>query len=251
MKLQIASDLHLDMRRNYLLPKLDSDVIILAGDISLGYRGLKYAVSLSHFHKKEVIYVAGNHEFYRQDYHELIQSMREYAEGYEHVHFLERDEIVIDGTRFLGTTLWTDYLGDKSEHQEINQAIVGASLNDHRLIRNGDRSFSVDDAYEEHLISKKWLKEKLGEKFKGKTVVVTHHAPSQDCQHPDYDYSPISTGFQSSLDELVELADVWVFGHTHASLDIRMGKCRLISNQLGYPHEMMPVAFNPDLVVEL
>lgn len=251
MKLQIASDLHLEMHRNYLLPKLDSDVIILAGDVSLGYLGLKYAVSLSHFHEKEVIYVAGNHEFYRHDYHELIQSMREYADGYEHVHFLERDEVVIGNTRFLGTTFWTDYLGDKSDHQEINMAIVGASLNDHRLIRNGERTFSVEDAYEQHCLSKKWLISKLSKSFDGKTVVVTHHGPSLACQHPDFGYSPVATGFLSNLDELVEQADLWVFGHTHANLDIQIGKCRLISNQLGYPHEMLPVAFNPDLVVEL
>ena len=151
----------------------------------------------------------------------------------------------------MGTTLWTDYLGDKSEDQDINMAIAGASLNDHRLIRNGDRSFSVEDAYEQHLLSKEWLTSALEQSFEGKTVVVSHHGPSLSCQHPSFSYSPIATGFLSSLNELVELADVWVFGHTHANLDIKVGKCRLISNQLGYPHEMMPVDFNPDLLVDV
>jgi predicted phosphodiesterase len=251
MKIQICSDLHLEMRSDYQLKLTDSDIIILAGDIAVGLDGLKFAISQSQLHNKKVIYLAGNHEFYHHDYSELLTAIRELAKQYEQVHFLELDELIIDDVRFLGTTLWTDYLGNGSDSRELNMSAVESALNDHRLIRNTYRHFTTEDALTLNKAAKKWLTHKLAEPFSGKTVVITHHAPSLICQHPHFQYSPIATGFLSDMDGLVAKADMWVFGHTHANVDTHIGKCRLISNQAGYPMERVPVAFKPEWVIEL
>lgn len=251
MKIQFCSDIHLEMRNNFILPKTDSDVIVLAGDISTGLRGLEFAENQSHCHGKPVIYVAGNHEYYYHDLPTLLTEMRSFADKHTDVYFLENDEVIIEDVRFLGTTLWTDYLGNSTQSQEANMAVINANLTDHRVIRNGDRHFLPDDALEIHLASKEWLTEKLAEQFDGKIVVITHHGPSLKCQHQFYDYSAIATGFWSDMDDLVAKSDVWIFGHTHSCLDVKIGSCRLVSNQAGYPREDMPVSFRPDWIIEL
>lgn len=130
-------------------------------------------------------------------------------------------------------------------------AVIEVSLNDHILIRKGDKRFSPDDALSLHLEAKAWLTTKLDENFDGKTVVVTHHAPSLVAQHLDYDYSPMSAGFLSEMDDLVSKADLWIYGHSHSNIDTMIGKCRLVSNQTGYQYEDIPVPFNPDWVIDL
>jgi len=248
MKVQLFSDLHLELQGFYFIEEKDSDVIVLAGDIAVGLNGIKWAIEVCEQHKKPVIYVAGNHEFYHHDYIELLAEMRELAESCPQLHFLEQDEVVIDGTRFLGTTMWTDYLGDRKTTQEFNMLELGMNLNDHWLIRLQKAFFEPKDALAIHNRSVDWLKKKLSTPFDGRTVVVTHHGPSLTCAHRDYGINHISTGFLSDLDYLVEQADLWCFGHSHSNLDTKIGKCRLISNQKGYPRERLPVPFDAHLI---
>lgn len=251
MKIQLYSDLHLEMMGFYFIPQTDADVIVLAGDIGVGLDGIEWAIDLSEKHECPVIYVAGNHEFYKHDYHELLLEMRKLAAKCKNVYLLEKDEVVINGVRFLGTTLWTNYLAVTGVSQAGTMFKVGRALNDHRLIRFNDDYFKPSDALMLNEESVAWLEEKLAVPFDGKTVVVTHHGPSLKCAHPSYAIDEISAGFVSYLDHLVVQANVWCFGHTHSSLDTTVGKCRLISNQKGYPREMMPVAFNEDLLIDV
>ncbi|WP_273150756.1 metallophosphoesterase [Methylophaga thiooxydans] len=252
MKIQLHSDIHIEGRAGFAIPQMRSDVIILAGDIDVGMKGLRWAQHLTRIHDKPVIYIAGNHEFYRHDYHQLLEEMRRYASEYENLFFLEKEEVVINGVRFLGTTLWTNYYHEMGVVQrDKNMTVLNDTLNDHRLIKVGDVRFSAKNAYREHEIAANWLRIKLNEHFKGKTVVVTHHAPSKKCNHPVYGENPLSPGFVSNLEDLVKMADLWCYGHTHASLDINIGKCRLISNQPGYQRERSPTPYDEDLAIEL
>lgn len=48
--------------------------------------------------------------------------------------------------------------------------------------------------------------------------------------------------------------DVWCHGHTHTNNDFRVeGRCRVISNQLGYPGERgrPEIGFRPELIIAL
>ena len=74
MKLQILSDLHIEFAP-YEIVETDADVVILAGDIHLGDRGFKWAKE--NIRNKEVIYVLGNHEFYREATPRLFEKLKE------------------------------------------------------------------------------------------------------------------------------------------------------------------------------
>lgn len=110
MKIQLASDLHLEFLERKLpgerlvLPSPDADVLVLAGDIAQGTRAIELFADVA----VPVIYVAGNHEFYGREWGPTRAELRAAARG-TNVHFLDDDEVVVAGVRFLGSTLWTDF----------------------------------------------------------------------------------------------------------------------------------------------
>ena len=105
MKLHILSDLHLEFDP-FPMPSTDADIVVLAGDIDLGTGGLAWAMNAI---RKPVIYVPGNHEFYFRHMNKTAIEMREIAAGSGNIHLLDNDEVIIDGVRFLGCTLWTNF----------------------------------------------------------------------------------------------------------------------------------------------
>jgi len=124
VRLQIYSDLHLE--RGAVAPEVgDADVIVLAGDIHTGTRGIDWAKTLD----KPVIYVAGNHEFWGEDYGDHLEALRQAAAG-SAVHFLENEAVIVQGVRFLGCTLWTDYANGHDAMVDF-----GHWMNDHQEIR--------------------------------------------------------------------------------------------------------------------
>ena len=143
MKIHILSDLHIEFA-DYEIQVLDADVIILAGDIQNGMKGLKWATKLLNDTEAHIIYIAGNHEFYRQEIIGLRNAMRFYCtqlmanEAQQRLHFLDDDELIIDSVRFLGATLWTDFklFGDDMRKECM---LAGEQrLNDFKLILNVD-----------------------------------------------------------------------------------------------------------------
>lgn len=251
MKIQLLSDLHREMDPSFSIPNTEADVIILAGDIDVGTKGIEWAISEALRLNKLVLYIAGNHEYYRHDYFSLQDQLRELAAGCPLVHFLECDEIIIGDVRFLGATLWTDYASTRLSEQAENMRLLGSILRDHIVISMADEAFTPADALALHKKAKSWLTEKLDTSFFGKTVVVTHHGPSIMCAHPHFGNNKTASGFISNLANLVKKADVWCYGHTHSSLDRKLGDCRLVSNQKGYPKEPIPGGFQTDFVIEV
>lgn len=253
MNIQPLSDLHLEMIKNtFSIPASDADVIVLAGDIHQGIRGVEWAAGEARRLQKPIVYVPGNHEHYRQEYHANMAAMRAEAAKSSLIHFLEKDEIVINGVRFLGVALWTDYMATGVDQQAQNMK-AALEMSDHQLIRYETGRFEPEHALSLHIDAVEWLEKKLNEPFDGRTVVVTHHGPSLECIHLDHGYDSIPSCFYSDLDRLVKKADIWLYGHTHSNLDTHIGKCRLVSNQKGYPGEKMPAenTFQPDRVVSI
>jgi predicted phosphohydrolase len=113
MRLQLYSDLHNEFRiQDFEIPKLDSDLIILAGDIDKNINAMEYAIKVMEIHQKTVIFVPGNHEYFNADFNEMNDRFAELAEQHEHLHYLNRKELVIGDVRFIGTTLWTNYFAE-------------------------------------------------------------------------------------------------------------------------------------------
>ena len=249
---QIASDLHISPYKVIELPILPSRVIILAGDIAEGLKGLEFAEKIAQEHHKLVVYVPGNHEYYRHNYIELQTEMRLFAEQPENIIFLDNDVIELNGTRFIGSTLWTDYKLDGRYPVARVMEVIEGCLNDHRLIKFGqEERFTTEHALALHRHAREFLECELAKNYSGQTVVITHHAPSLKCAHPHFAVDEIAGAFISDMDDLVKKADLWIFGHTHSNVDIQIGKCRLVSNQLGYSSERLPAPYRPDLLIDL
>jgi predicted phosphodiesterase len=241
-----ASDLHLEFEAYQTA--VTADIVILAGDIHVGTKGLSWAREC--FPDSEIIYVAGNHEYYHHQYQELLFQIRNKSKQLG-IYFLEKDEVILNNLRFLGCTLWTDYRCSEHLSQEDALEMVNYRLADHRLIRFNNDVFSTRHALALHLESTAWLKQKLvNESFLHKTVVITHHGPSTHCIHKRFGAGELAGAFYSDLPELLNQVDLWIYGHTHSNLDMMIGNTRLLSNQRGYPKEGI-LDFRSDLLVEI
>ncbi len=95
MRLHILSDLHLEFEP-FTPPAVESDAVILAGDVSTGRNGVKWA--LKAFADRPVIYVLGNHEFYGQKLQKLVADLKGMARG-TNVHLLENESCTNLSTR--------------------------------------------------------------------------------------------------------------------------------------------------------
>lgn len=255
MKLHVLSDLHLEFADFY--PALNlADVVVLAGDIGRCSDGITWA--RRSFPNQEIIYVAGNHEFYGSQRSHAIESMRNVSA--EHgIHFLDDDVLYLHdptsntSVRFLGATLWTDFLlfgeGLKSKCCSYGELY----LNDFRRIRDGGRNFSPKKSIQLHEKSLAWLEQELESPFEGKTVVVTHHLPSMNSVAVRYKQDLLSACFSSELSHLLGKMSLWIHGHTHDSCDYEMNGTRVVCNPRGYVRSSRAEnpEFNPSLMIEL
>jgi predicted phosphodiesterase len=211
------------------------DLVVLAGDIHNGLRGLVYAEQVAAFLDAPVVMVAGNHEYYHHDFKILLPALRHAAEKTSpRVQFLENAaaSFTFGGRtlRVLGCSLWTDY----ALHGDAQIAMIHAQqiMNDFNFIDMGQRRMTPWDTQAMHQDSLAWLQaEMAGEAEK---IIVTHHAPSalvlgqrQGRIAPAY-ASDILGAFSAHPPAL------WIHGHTHFTHDSVLNGIRLVSAPRGY-----------------
>ena len=267
MRIHLLSDLHLELdpaRRASWRPQVtDADVTLLAGDIDQGPRVLPWASQVFPGH---VLAIAGNHEYYGGHLQRTARKMRDSAS--DRARFLDRDETVIDGVRFLGATCWTDLeclvVEQPPERQDwmrqVSRQFVHACMNDYRRIRTarGISEFARLSPTDTALAArqcKAWLATKLAEPFDGPTVVMTHHAPLRSVAYPRRPKAmPIDFRDAAYCNDWPELVRppvaLWVWGHTHEAVDTVVNGVRMVSNPLGY-EAGEDTGFNPAKVIEL
>lgn len=249
MRLQILSDLHLEFGMGSI-PATGADVVVLAGDIHVGREGLRWA--RKQFPKTPVVYVLGNHEFYRHALPDLTETLKQESDD-SHIHVLENNAVEISGYTFLGCTLWTDFL--LLGQQEAGMLTAEDIMSDYKVIDFGpqNRVLRARDTARLHAQSVVWLRSELGKrKNPGNIIIVTHHAPSIRSEAPYHLQSMLSAAFASNLDSLVEQSGVplWIHGHTHHNVDYKIGSTRVLTNQRGYPQERSK-GFEAGLVIEV
>ncbi|SCK11232.1 Predicted phosphoesterases, related to the Icc protein [Variovorax sp. HW608] len=276
MRLLILSDLHAEFEPFEAPESLDYDVAVLAGDIVAPGRVIaSWLRSPVRFGDKPVVQIAGNHEYYESVLNQEEAEMRLQAKE-QGVHFLDCDEVVLGGVRFLGCTLWTDFglriddpgfpgqpvrmLSDR--YRSMTES--SRYLADYTAIRieeprtsnsRGTRRLIPMDTLLIHRRHRAWLRRKLAEPFAGPTVVVTHHAPHRKSLAPRYAEDWSSGGFVNEMPpEFFKVPVLWIHGHTHDSFDYRVDGCRVVSNPRGYMNwhgEFENARFNPGLVIEV
>jgi len=221
MRIHILADLHLEF--GFLdIPATDADVVVLAGDVDVGTKGLEWI--RTRFPGQPVIYVLGNHEFYHQNLTHLTTALKRATED-SHFHLLESRSVELGGYTFLGCTLWTDFAVRGNPQRDMLNAET--RINDYRIIRFGpdDRVLRARDSVKMHHESVAWLQTELGQHNPARTIVVTHHAPSPSSEAPGYTGGPLSPSFVSDLGPLIERSGIplWIHGHTHHCVDYRIG----------------------------
>lgn len=237
MRLLVLSDLHHELWRKHA-PAIDPagsrpDIVILAGDIDNGTAAVAWAAAT--FPATPVLYVHGNHEADGQILEEATAAIAEACRRTEQVRLLDCSEYRHGNFRFLGTTLWTDFLlfGEAARQEAMRES--EALLSDYKRIRMPDgQLLRATDTAQLHAEQAAWLRQALAEPFAGQTVVITHMAPSMRSVPEKFSTSLASAAFASPLDDLVAQADLWVHGHTHDSFDYTIGKCRVVCNPCGY-----------------
>ncbi|MCW5597183.1 MAG: metallophosphoesterase family protein [Rhodocyclaceae bacterium] len=254
MRIYTVNDLHIEMSNWMPTPSTGAaaDLVVLAGDIGRHTHGLEWARTA--FAGKRIVYVAGNHEFYGAEYHGMRRELRRTARALE-IDLLENDAVVIDGVRILGCTLWTDFRLYGNEFEAMGYA--RRRMNDFLQIRfegSPTVAFRPEDSAVLHRHSRAWLEARLAEPFVGKTVVVTHHAPSLASIDDQWKKGLLTAAFASHLDPLVARADLWLHGHTHGFADHMVGGCRVVCNPRGYVRDgraLERTGWNPELVLEV
>jgi len=240
MKIAYASDLHTEFSNTLNIPELDTsaDVLVLAGDLAASPSGFRALVTeLRSRTDMPIITVTGNHEYYMRVFPDALFDYKEVAETFKDVRVLENELVLVNDVRFLGCTLWSDMAHGR--HAEASQK----QMNDYRLIRSPSGTpITPEDTVAAHKASLSWLSEEFARPFPGKTVLVTHHAPSFRSQNPKYAGSAISGAFCSDMELKVQKwkPALVIHGHLHDKVDYIIGKTRVVANPWGYPGENTP-----------
>ncbi len=254
MKLQFASDLHLEFHENSrwlkehpLIPM--GDVLVLAGDI--GYLGDEmyshhpfWDWCADNFNLTFV--VPGNHELYKN------YDINKLHEGWElairpNVKAVYNKVLKLDGdTDLIASTLWAHIHPYEAYFTE-------QGVNDFRRIRNGEYRLTWERFNEEHdkcleFISRSIIGSKAATK-----IVATHHVPSFDLMADEFKGSRINGAFTSDLTKMIEQLpiDYWIYGHSHRNIDREIGGTKCVSNQLGYVFANEHTAYRPGKAIDV
>ena len=281
MNIQLLSDLHLETHPHFrAAPASGADVLVLAGDIGSYQAGSELTAhgiadfGLARFSPlpveqgganwpTPVLFVPGNHEYDGLDFDCAHNRLRETCTRLG-LTWLERESVVLGGVRFIGCTLWTDFdalseevarHGDITMGQQLKAREKAFRAADHYLRKNhafrSGAPMLAEALRELGLQSQAWLRGALAQPFDGRTVVVTHFAPSLLSADPRYGRNPGTAGFCNALDALFAEADVWLHGHLHCPSQYVKAACRVYANPLGYASKNEQGAFRADFCVVL
>jgi 3',5'-cyclic AMP phosphodiesterase CpdA len=189
-RLWTFSDLHQDWPENAWdpaehAPASGFDVAVVAGDVHMP---LVRAIDrlADRLPGVPLVYVPGNHDFWwdqgdeRYTIYDQIERGRELAAS-RGISLLMDDHVVIDGTRFIGGTVWTDFLfGSVDRRDAFRAAQRRDGMVDYHRIRIGPRSrnrIEPKEVLTMHRVTRAFIANALAMAHDGPTVVVTHHAP--------------------------------------------------------------------------
>lgn len=254
MKVSYVSDLHMESGAEPVLP--GGDILLLAGDllqestISKQFRGSeRWNAFFTHQVSKysKAYYILGNHEHYMGDITLTYDRMVNHLTTFPNVQVLENDVVELNSKWMLfASTFWTDYNNNNYSARQCATEF----MNDHRLISyERQRLFTTGDAFELNVKARGHLKLALQNHPGKKWIVMTHHTPSMKSCHKRWGDSESNYAFHNTMldDFIVSQSNIkfWVHGHTHDSMNYKLGKCKVLCNPKGYGGENC-VNFDPN-----
>ncbi len=256
---RLISDTHMELtRKNFVrLPSLPSDadtVLILAGDIGTWKQVTSWMIAIKQ-QFAQIIWVAGNHEYYGQEMGFMQRQIRRRLAGHENLHFLENDYLELDNCLLVGATLWTD-MGDDDPQA---MAVCAQYMNDYHNISLGDvedkRLLTPQDTMSLHRTSLAYFEQVIGHATKP-VIIISHHAPSfSTVTDEDIGFfdDRIQCAYASNLYDWLDARKrkvvAWCHGHTHKSMTYRLADVPVLTNAKGYHNEK--TGFKADWVFTL
>ncbi|MDR3877292.1 MAG: metallophosphoesterase [Alistipes sp.] len=254
MKIQYASDLHLEFAENSSHLKNNplnvvGEVLVLAGDIGYigddNYSKHPFWDWISENYK-EVIVIPGNHEFYKMfDLNKLYNGwtleIRKNVKCYYNAVIPLREDIEL-----VATTLWA-YIPFQDAFR------TESAISDFRRIRSGSEPLDFNRFNEEHYRCFNFLKEAVAKSNAKHIIVATHHVPSFVLIAPEYKGSPLNGAFTVELGDYIASSRIeyWIYGHSHRNIDKVIGNTKCISNQLGYVFHNEHTLFDDSKHIEI
>lgn len=272
MKIAIASDLHLEFAPLHIENLGIAEVLILAGDIctAVEFTRSNDSATATQYRTffdnvcsefKHVIYVLGNHEHYSYDIAFTLDTLK-HTLNYDNLHILENDFLDIDGIRFVGATLWTDY--NRECPVTIEQCKF--KMHDYEVIKNSAKpvsykvypkdgstkfkekpsKFCPEQALEFHKKSKAYI-DIVTQDFEN-CVIISHHSPTFYNVSEEFSWDYYGNGaYCSNMDDFImdrPQFKSWISGHIHSVNDYLMGNTRMVCNPRGYKgYEQRAVEF--------
>jgi Icc-related predicted phosphoesterase len=242
MKINVTSDLHFEFHKDKghgfirNMYTTDVDVLVLAGDVSQHYWVRNHVKELCDKFP-QVVYVAGNHEFYASSFKQMRHILNTLDNGIDNFHFLDNRTVTINGQRFVGTTMWFP-------DGPMNFMYQGA-LNDFTWIKEFHNL-----VYEENKKAVKFLSSTV----QSSDIVVSHHLPSHGCVDAMYRNglrSALNIFYVCDMTDLIlnKQPKLWCHGHSHQHQDIVIGNTRVVRNPFGYPSESS--GYNDKFIIEV
>lgn len=287
------SDLHVEFERKhpvedrFRVPVTDADVIVLAGDIGVGFKEeKKFCEQTAQEHGKPVIFVLGNHSFYgggnvdriRGRWNQYMKS----EERNENVYYLDEGKAYSfegkdgDKVNFIGGIFWTDF----NNYNEQDMMVARNLMNDYHncfmskrdseggnvsvfdsfnKIKQNVYKFTPRRSVDEHYKTKEWMNHMLSEWKDQTNVVITHHLPSVMSTDAQYRGHKLNSAYYSNLEEWIMDRDIalWIHGHTHGSNNYYIEeegfdkRTKVVCNPQGYYPQDLNQRFDPGLVIEV
>jgi predicted phosphohydrolase len=235
MKLQYASDLHLELAENKEFLRVhpikpEGDILLLAGDIvpfRLMDRHADFFDYLSD-NFKITYWIPGNHEYYHSEINERSGYLTEKIR--DNVFLVNNTSVEIGNLNVIFSTLWTNI-------SPANQYEIKLGYSDFHAIMDNGVMLNISQYNIMHNQCLTFLKGEFVSNKSGKMIVVTHHLPTFINYPAEFSGSAFNDAFAVELSDLIIDAepDYWIFGHQHINRnDFKIGQTRMTSNPLGY-----------------
>jgi len=236
MRIQYASDLHLEFSANSSYLKLNplkptGDILILAGDI--GYLGddnySKHPFwDWASENYEQVIIALGNHEFYK--YYD-ISTLQDgfFGEVRPNVRYYYNAVVQLPDIDIIVSTLWAHIESQNADYTENY-------ISDFKRILYNGALLSFSEFNKEHKRCLEFTQNAVSSSNAPTKIVVTHHVPSFQMLSPEFVGSRANGAFTVELSDYIEQSgiDYWIYGHSHRNMDVTIGKTQCVCNQLGY-----------------